>query len=80
MGDHSGDVSKQMQAEEEKARLQREKQDEKTAKRMAKERQNDLDEGKELLDKKFQQLEFLMNKSKVSPSKSLCERMRPTRC
>jgi ATP-dependent DNA helicase len=33
---------------------------------LEKERQEDIKSGREVLDKKFQQLEFLMNKSKVS--------------
>lgn len=59
-------VSKEMQAEEEHMRLQREKEDAKRTEKLEKERQEDIESGKEILDKKFQQLEFLMNKSKVS--------------
>jgi len=66
MGDHDERVSKEMRDEEEKMRLQREKDDAKREKQMEKERLEDINSGKELLDKKFQQLEFLMNKSKVS--------------
>ena len=57
---------KQLQAEEDTMRSQREKQDAKREAEMEKEREEDLNSGKEVLDKKFQQLEFLMNKSKVS--------------
>jgi len=55
-----------MQAEEERMRAQREKNDAKRDAQLEKERQEDLKSGKDVLDKKFQQLEFLMNKSKVS--------------
>jgi hypothetical protein len=56
---------KGLQAEEERMRTQREKEDAKREAEMEKEREEDLNSGKEVLDKKFQQLEFLMNKSKV---------------
>jgi ATP-dependent DNA helicase len=59
-------VSKEMQAEEERMREQREKEDAKREAELEQERQEDLKSGKEILDKKFQQLEFLMNKSKAS--------------
>lgn len=59
-------VSKEMQDEEARMRAQREKQDAKRDAQMEKERQEDIKSGKDMLDKKFQQLEFLMNKSKVS--------------
>jgi ATP-dependent DNA helicase len=59
-------VSSAMQQEEERMRAQREKNDAKREAQLEKERQEDLKSGKEILDKKFQQLEFLMNKSKVS--------------
>lgn len=59
-------VSDAMQQEEERMRAQREKTDAKREAQLEKERQEDLKSGKEMLDKKFQQLEFLMNKSKVS--------------
>jgi ATP-dependent DNA helicase len=59
-------VSSAMQQEEERMRAQREKNDAKREAQLEKERQGDLKSGKEILDKKFQQLEFLMNKSKVS--------------
>lgn len=59
-------VSKTMQDEETRMRAQREKQDAKRDAKLEKERQEDIASGKEILDKKFQQLEFLMNKSKVS--------------
>jgi ATP-dependent DNA helicase len=66
MDDRKDDVSMELQAEEDRMRVQREKQDAKHEAEMEKERQEDLKSGKEVLDKKFQQLEFLMNKSKVS--------------
>lgn len=59
-------MSDAMQQEEERMRAQREKNDAKRDAQMEKERQEDLKSGKDILDKKFQQLEFLMNKSKVS--------------
>lgn len=58
-------VSKAMQDEEARVRLQREKDDAKRDAKLEKERQEDIKSGKDVLDKKFQQLEFLMNKSKV---------------
>lgn len=58
-------VSKAMQDEEARVRLQREKDDAKRDAKLEKERQEDIKSGKDMLDKKFQQLEFLMNKSKV---------------
>jgi ATP-dependent DNA helicase len=64
--DNSEGVSDAMQQEEERMRAQREKDDAKREAQLEKERQEDLDSGKDILDKKFQQLEFLMNKSKVS--------------
>jgi ATP-dependent DNA helicase len=54
-----------MQDEETRIRAQREKDDAKRDAQLEKERQEDLKSGREVLDKKFQQLEFLMNKSKV---------------
>lgn len=61
----SDNVSKTMQEEETRMKTQREKQDAKRDAQLEKERQDDIKSGKEVLDKKFQQLEFLMNKSKV---------------
>ena len=54
-----------MQEEETRMRTQREKDDARRDAQLEKERQEDLKSGREVLDKKFQQLEFLMNKSKV---------------
>jgi ATP-dependent DNA helicase len=54
-----------MQDEEARVRSQREKEDAKRDAKLEKERQEDIKSGKDMLDKKFQQLEFLMNKSKV---------------
>ena len=65
------DVSKKMKDEEARMRAQREKQDAKRDAQLEKERQEDIGSGKKILDKKFQQLEFLMNKSKVSISSNL---------
>jgi ATP-dependent DNA helicase len=59
-------VSKGMQAEEQRMKAQRVKDDAKRDAKLEKERQEDIKSGREVLDKKFQQLEFLMNKSKVS--------------
>lgn len=59
-------VSKTIQDEEARMKTQREKQDAKRDAQLEKERREDIESGKEVLDKKFQQLEFLMNKSKVS--------------
>jgi ATP-dependent DNA helicase len=64
--DNKQDVSRDLQAEEDKMRKQREKDDAKRDAQLERERQEDISSGKEVLDKKFQQLEFLMNKSKVS--------------
>jgi hypothetical protein len=59
-------VSDAMQQEEERMKAQREKNDAKRDAQLEKERQEDIKSGRDILDKKFQQLEFLMNKSKVS--------------
>lgn len=59
------DVSKEMKDEEMRMRIRREKQDAKRDAKLENERQEDIKSGKDMLDKKFQQLEFLMNKSKV---------------
>lgn len=59
-------VSASMQDEEDRMRTQREKNDAKRDAQLEKEREEDIKSGREILDKKFQQLEFLMNKSKVS--------------
>jgi len=67
-------VSHAMQKEEERMKMQREKDDAKRDAQLEKERQEDLKSGKDVLDKKFQQLEFLMNKSKVS--RVICEQLR----
>ena len=58
-------VSRSMHDEEKRMKAQREKNDAKRDAQLEKERQEDLKSGKEVLDKKFQQLEFLMNKSKA---------------
>lgn len=59
-----------LQKEEERLKVQREKDDAKRDAQLEKERQEDLKSGRDVLDKKFQQLEFLMNKSKVSTTRS----------
>jgi ATP-dependent DNA helicase len=63
-------VSSAMQREEERMKAQRKKNDAKRDVQLEKERQEDIKSGRDILDKKFQQLEFLMNKSKVSTSSS----------
>lgn len=70
MGDEN--VQKAMQDEETRMRVQREKQDAKRDAQLEKERQEDIKSGKKVLDKKFQQLEFLINKSKVSTKPLRC--------
>jgi ATP-dependent DNA helicase len=59
-------ISDAMHKEEARMRAQREKNDAKREAQLDKERQEDIKSGRDMLDKKFQQLEFLMNKSKVS--------------
>lgn len=70
------DVSNGFQVEEDRMRAQREKQDAKREAELEKERQADIESGKEVLDKKFQQLEFLMNKSKLYASVMLAQMQR----
>jgi len=67
-----GSVSKAMQDEETRMTIQREKRDAKRDAQLEKERQEDIQSGKEILDKKFQQLEFLMNKSRVNLLHQVC--------
>ncbi|KAF2122216.1 ISWI chromatin-remodeling complex ATPase ISW2 [Lophiotrema nucula] len=69
-------VSKEMQAEEERMRTQRARDDAKRDAQLEKERQEDIKSGKEILDKKFQQLEFLMNKSKLYATVMLAQMQR----
>ncbi|KAJ4364574.1 putative ATPase [Neocucurbitaria cava] len=69
-------VSKSMQEEEERMRAQREKNDAKRDAQLEKERQEDIESGKDILDKKFQQLEFLMNKSKLYATVMLAQMQR----
>jgi len=64
--DNKDGISKDLQQEEDRMRAQREKDDAKRDAQLAEERRQDIKSGKAVLDKKFQQLEFLMNKSKVS--------------
>ncbi|KAJ4289078.1 putative ATPase [Kalmusia sp. IMI 367209] len=70
------EVPSSMQQEEDRMRSQREKQDAKRDAQLEKERQADIKSGKEVLDKKFQQLEFLMNKSKLYASVMLAQMQR----
>ncbi|KAH7128131.1 SNF2 family N-terminal domain-containing protein [Dendryphion nanum] len=70
------EVSKQLQEEEDKMRLSRTKVDAKWEAEMKREREEDLKSGKEILDKKFQQLEFLMNKSKLYATVMLAQMQR----
>ncbi|KAF2245503.1 ISWI chromatin-remodeling complex ATPase ISW2 [Trematosphaeria pertusa] len=69
-------VSKGIQAEEERMRMQREKEDAKRDAELEEERRADIKSGKEILDKKFQQLEFLMNKSKLYATVMLAQMQR----
>ncbi|KAF2731335.1 SNF2 family helicase/ATPase-like protein PasG [Polyplosphaeria fusca] len=69
-------IAKDMQAEEDRMRAQREKEDAKRDAEMEKELQEDLKSGKEVLDKKYQQLEFLMNKSKLYATVMLAQMQR----
>lgn len=74
--DDSEGVSKGMQSEEDRMKTQREKADAKRDAELEKERQADIEGGKEILDKKFQQLEFLMNKSKLYATVMLAQMQR----
>ncbi|KAI4927182.1 uncharacterized protein J4E92_006347 [Alternaria infectoria] len=69
----SESVPQSMQREEKRMRTQREKDDAKREAKLEKERQEDIKSGREVLDKKFQQLEFLMNKSKLYASVMLAQ-------
>ncbi|PVI01851.1 hypothetical protein DM02DRAFT_613379 [Periconia macrospinosa] len=69
-------ISKGMHAEEDRMRAQREKEDIKRETELEKERKADIESGKEVLDKKFQQLEFLMNKSKLYATVMLAQMQR----
>ncbi|CAN9365754.1 unnamed protein product [Alternaria sp. RS040] len=66
-------VPKSMQQEEQRMRAQREKDDARHEAKLEKQRQEDIKSGREVLDKKFQQLEFLMNKSKLYASVMLAQ-------
>ncbi|KAF1952346.1 SNF2 family helicase/ATPase-like protein PasG [Byssothecium circinans] len=74
--DPSESVSKEMRAEEDRMRFRREKDDAKRESELENERKADLESGKEVLDKKFQQLEFLMNKSKLYATVMLAQMQR----
>ncbi|ORY10055.1 SNF2 family helicase/ATPase-like protein PasG [Clohesyomyces aquaticus] len=76
MGDDNEKVLNAMEKEEEQIRLQREADDATHDAAMEKERQEDISSGKEVLDKKFQQLEFLMNKSKLYATVMLAQMQR----
>ncbi|KAI4635784.1 uncharacterized protein J4E87_000741 [Alternaria ethzedia] len=69
----SESVPQSMQREEKRMRMQREKDDAKREAQLEMERQEDIKSGREVLDKKFQQLEFLMNKSKLYASVMLAQ-------
>jgi ATP-dependent DNA helicase len=69
-------VPKDMQEEEERMKSQRTKDDAKREAEYERERQADLAGGTEILDKKFQQLEFLMNKSKLYANVMLAQMQR----
>ncbi|KAF2713071.1 SNF2 family helicase/ATPase-like protein PasG [Pleomassaria siparia CBS 279.74] len=70
------EVSRELQEEEDRMRMHREKIDAKRDAKLEKERQQDISSGKEVLDKKFQQLEFLMNKSKLYATVMLAQMQR----
>jgi len=70
------DVPTALLKEEERMRAQREKDDAKHNAELEEERQLDIKNGKDVLDKKFQQLEFLMNKSKLYASVMLAQMQR----
>lgn len=70
------EVPSSLQQEEDRMRAQREKEDAKREAKLEKQRQADIQSGKEVLDKKFQQLEFLMNKSKLYASVMLAQMQR----
>lgn len=72
----AGEAPNGFQQEEDRMRAQREKQDAKREAQLEKERKADIESGKEVLDKKFQQLEFLMNKSKLYASVMLAQMQR----
>lgn len=69
-------ASSSLQQEENRLRAQREKQDARREAKLEKERQADIESGRQVLDKKFQQLEFLMNKSKLYASVMLAQMQR----
>ena len=52
----------------------REKEEAKRDERMAKERQKDVDSGKDAVDHKFKALEYLLSQSKVSEDISMSSR------
>jgi ATP-dependent DNA helicase len=74
--DHDESTPSKMQAEEDRMRLQRAKDEAKRAAELEEERNADIESGKEVLDKKFQQLEFLMNKSKLYANVMLAQMQR----
>ncbi|KAF2817411.1 uncharacterized protein BDZ99DRAFT_373440 [Mytilinidion resinicola] len=76
MEDVDHGVSKEMLAEEEQMRLRREKEDAKREAKLEKERKEDLQGGKEVLDTKFKALEHLMNKSKLFATVMLAQMQR----
>ncbi|KAF2502490.1 ISWI chromatin-remodeling complex ATPase ISW2 [Lophium mytilinum] len=76
MEDVDHGVSKEMLAEEEQMRVRREKEDAKREAQLEKERKEDLQGGKEVLDTKFKALEHLMNKSKLFATVMLAQMQR----
>jgi ATP-dependent DNA helicase len=75
MGSHE-EVPKGMKEEEERMKAQRAKDDAKRNAELEQERQADHAGGTEILDKKFQQLEFLMNKNKLYANVMLAQMQR----
>ncbi|KAF2639485.1 hypothetical protein P280DRAFT_470138 [Massarina eburnea CBS 473.64] len=74
--DRDDTISPSLKAEEDRMRAQREKDDAKRETELDAARNADIESGKEVLDKKFQQLEFLMNKSKLYASVMLSQMQR----
>ncbi|KAF2870583.1 SNF2 family N-terminal domain-containing protein [Massariosphaeria phaeospora] len=74
--DNNEKTPNDIQAEEDRMRMQREKEDAKRDAALEKERQDDIASGTVILDEKFQQLEFLMNKSKLYANVMLAQMQR----
>lgn len=69
--DEDKGISRAMREEEEKMAQKRQKEESKRDERMAKERQKDVDGGKDVVDQKFKALEYLLSQSKVGDNKSV---------